>query len=64
MTKFGLEIKKYTNINNLTIIYGKIKKINKKLINIWTGIRLINDDDNIDDDIIKDNKKIILAIEF
>ena len=40
MTKLGRDLNKYAKDNNFENIYSKVKKINGKPFNIWTGIKL------------------------
>jgi hypothetical protein len=46
MTKFGLEMKKYLKINNLEGVVNKLKKVKGKPIQVWYGIKLIEECDD------------------
>ena len=46
VTKFTMELKKYCKIKKYNNVESKNKKLNKKCLKVWIGIKKINDDDD------------------
>jgi len=44
ITKLGLELNRYAKINGLENLLSKAKKINKKAVQCWFGVRVITED--------------------
>jgi phage/plasmid-associated DNA primase len=43
-TKFGMEMKRYAEVNKLTHVVSKQKKVNKRNVQVWIGIREFKDE--------------------
>ena len=42
-TKLGMELKRYAQIQGLTNVFNKNKKINRKIVVVWQGIQVHSD---------------------
>ena len=49
MTKMGRDINKYCKQNNLTNVVSKLKKVGPKSKQVWIGIRMIEEEETLDE---------------